>query len=161
MLFWLKASSLEPFAFCCICKMTLLSLKISASLDCALLEEDFFDYSSFDDSLLGYCIFFLDMCSGSPARNGSSSSTGKFFDLAPSAQLFIRGIVASVEKSVIRIESREHIKQPFNVWLVGMGDVEPVYPLKELDLFLGYFQRPILHLLQKVHSPQLFFLELI
>ena len=82
--------------------------------------------------------------------------------LGPSAaQLGIRGIVASVEKSVIRIESREHIKQPFNVWLVSMGDVEPVYPLKELDLFLGYFQRPILYLLQKVHSPQLFFLELI
>ena len=62
---------------------------------------------------------------------------------------------------MIRIESREHIQQPFNVWLVGMGDIEPVYPLKELSLFLGYFQCPIIHLLQKVHSPLLFLLELI
>jgi len=62
---------------------------------------------------------------------------------------------------VIRIESRKHIQQPFNVRLVRMGDVELVDPLKELHLFLGGLKRPIVHLLQEFQPPLLLFFKLL
>ena len=82
--------------------------------------------------------------------------------LGPSpAQLLIRWIVASMEISVIRIESRKHVQQPLDIRLVRMGNVQLVDPLKELHLFLGGLKRPIVHLFQESQPPLLLFLKLL